>query len=196
MSGDNPGTNITLAGDLSKPATVLLEKIFSALGGYFEPFQIRRIAHAKADAAKIAATADIEITELQQRAIRRFVAEETKKQDNMESITAKALPQIGDDAKTENVEDDWITNFFDKCRLISDEEMQTLWSKVLAGEANSPGRFSRRTVNFMASLSKSDAALFSTLCGFCWISERTDTFDLQFKYSSEHTPYYSFVHRS
>jgi len=169
MSGDNPGTNITLAGDWSKPANTLIEKICSALGGYFEPHQIRRIAHAKADAEKIAATAAIEVTELQQRALRRFVAEETKKQDNMEAITAKALPQIGENAKTENVEDDWITNFFDKCRLISDQDMQVLWAKVLAGEANSPGLYSKRTVDFLGSLDKSDAGHFSALCGFCWM---------------------------
>jgi hypothetical protein len=49
------------------------------------------------------------------------------------------LPELTEAATPEKLEDDWITNFFDKCRLISDEEMQTLWSKVLAGEANAPG---------------------------------------------------------
>lgn len=89
MSADIPGTNITLAGDWSKPATVLIEKISNALGGYFEPHQIKRLATAKADAAKIETLAKIETTELQQRALRRFLAEETKQQNNMESIAAK-----------------------------------------------------------------------------------------------------------
>src|SRR5271154_6837410 len=44
--------------------------------------------------------------------------------------------------------------------------MQALWARILAGEANSPGRFSKRTVDLLASLDKSDAALFSGLCGF------------------------------
>jgi hypothetical protein len=169
MSTDNPGTNITVAGDWSKPATVLIEKISAAIGGYAKPFQIRRVAHAEADAAKITAAAEIEVTELHQRAMRRFIAEETKKQHNIEDITAKALPDIGADAKPENMEDDWITNFFDKCRIISDAEMQSLWAKVLAGEANSPGSYSKRTVNFLASLDKKDASLFTSLCGFCWM---------------------------
>ena len=168
MSGE-PGTNMTLAGDWSKPVTVFIEKISAALGGYFEPGQIRRIAHAQADAKKITAVADIEVTELQRRALRRFVAEETKMQDNMETITAKALPQISDQAKTENVEDDWITNFFDKCRIISDESMQSIWSKILAGEANTPGSYSKRTVNFLADLDKKDANLITAFFGYCWI---------------------------
>lgn len=168
---DTPGTNITLVGDWSKPATVLIEKISNALGGYFEPHQIKRIADAKAGAAKIEAAANIEITELQQRALRRFVAEEMKQQDNMESIAMKALPHISDQAKTENVDDDWITNFFDKCRIIFDEQMQSLWSKVLAGEANAPGSFSKRTVNYLASLDTKDASLITSLYGFCWMFE-------------------------
>jgi hypothetical protein len=97
------------------------------------------------------------------------VIEEAKKQSNIESITRKALPNLDQNAQPENMEDDWITNFFDKCRLISDEEMQVLWSKVLAGEANSPGRYSKRTVNLLGSLDKSDANLFKSLCRFSWI---------------------------
>ena len=47
--------------------------------------------------------------------------------------------------------------------------MQTLWARVLSGEANSPGSFSKRTVNLLASLDKADAELFSRLCSFCWL---------------------------
>lgn len=68
----------------------------------------------------------------------RLFAEEAKKQANIEAITLKALPDVKPEAKTEGVEDDWIANFFDKCRLISDEQMQSLWARILAGEANSP----------------------------------------------------------
>jgi hypothetical protein len=46
--------------------------------------------------------------------------------------------------------------------------MQALWAKVLAGEANSPGKYSKRTVNFLESLDKSDAKQFTSLCRFAW----------------------------
>ena len=149
---DIPGANITLAGDWSKPVNTLIEKISNALGGHFEPHYIRKVAQAQADAAKIEAAAGIEVTDLRQRALRRHLAEEAKRQQNMEAIFAKAVPGIAGDAKTQDVEDDWLTNFFDKCRTVSDEDMQTLWSKLLAGEANHPGSFSKRTVNFLAAL--------------------------------------------
>jgi hypothetical protein len=38
----------------------------------------------------------------------------------------------------------------------------------IAGEANSPGTYSKRTVNLLGSLDKTDAQLFTTLCGFTW----------------------------
>jgi hypothetical protein len=46
-----------------------------------KPFQITRVARAEADAAKLAAEAKIEVTELEQRALRRFAAEQTKMQE-------------------------------------------------------------------------------------------------------------------
>jgi len=151
-------------GELSKPATVLIEKISDAVGGIYKPYQIKRIAKAETEAEKIRALADIEIKDLQQRVLVRFIAEETKKQANMEAITAKSINDLKDDARPENIEDDWISNFFEKCRLISDREMQGLWAKVLAGEANNPGTYSKRTVNFISSIDKSDANLLTSFC--------------------------------
>jgi hypothetical protein len=162
-------SSIVNLGELTKPATVLIEKISEAIGGIFRPYQIRRIAEAEAQASSIKAISQIEITELQSRAMYRFFSEEAKKQQNIESITAKALPELAEAATPERLEDDWITNFFDKCRLISDEEMQILWSKVLAGEASAPGRYSKRTVGILSSLDKSDATLFTRLCSFTWV---------------------------
>ena len=44
--------------------------------------------------------------------------------------------------------------------------MQKLWSHVLAGEANVPGTYSKRTVNLLSGLDKAEALLFTKLCGF------------------------------
>lgn len=155
-------------GELSKPATVLIEKISDAVGGIFKPRQIRRIAEASADAEKILAITRIEISELQERGLHRFLIEEGIKQTNIEEITKMALPLVDENATPRDMENDWIANFFDRSRLISDDEMQILWSKVLAGEANSPGTYSKRTVNILGSLDKSDGVLFQALCGFAW----------------------------
>lgn len=166
MSDENP---IAKLGDLTKPATVLIEKISDAVGGVFKPYQIVRVAKAEAEAGRIQAESQIQVTDLHRRAMHRFLEEEAKKQSNIEAITQNALPLLEDKSSPQNVSDDWITNFFDKSRIVSDNEMQSLWSRVLAGEANAPGAFAKRTVNLLGDLDKEDAALFMQLCGFGWM---------------------------
>lgn len=156
-------------GKLSKPADTLIKKVSSAVGGIFEPWQIERVAKANAKADLIKAESEIEITDLHRRAMHRFVEEEALRQLNMEKITEKALPHLDDDSNPDEMEDDWVTNFFDKSRIVSDEEMQNIWSNVLAGEANTPGTYSKRTVNFLSDLDKKDAELFQSLCSFGWV---------------------------
>ena len=165
-----PDTSISLVnlGKLSKPANTLIKKISNAAGVLFEPRQIKRVAKAKAEKAIIDTQSEIEITDLRRRAALRWIEEEAQRQKNMEDITARALPQLEENAKPESVEDDWIVNFFDKSRIVSDKEMQELWSRVLASEANAPGTYSKRTVNFLSDLDKTEAELFTKLCGFGW----------------------------
>lgn len=162
------GYSLIDLGKLSKPATVLIKKISDAVGGIYKPYQMVRCAKAEAEAEKIRAVSQIEITDLQRRALNRFVTEEAQRQFNIEEITRQAIPLLNEAATPEKIENDWITNFFDKSRLISDQEMQRLWANILAGEANAPGSFSKRTVNLLGDLDKSDAELFTSLCGFAW----------------------------
>ncbi len=150
------------------PAKLLIQKVSDAITGLAKPWQTRRVAKAEADAAITHATAEIKITDLHRRAGRRFIEEEAKKQANIESIVEQALPQLEAGANPAGMEDDWITNFFDKSRIISGADMQRVWAAVLAREANAPGSFSRKTVNLLGDLDKQDAELFMTLCRFCW----------------------------
>ena len=131
------------------------------------------MAEAEAQGDRIrrvgAAETDVEIAELKERAATWLANEEMTRQLNRESITEKAMPHLNSDADADGMENGWITNFFDKCRGISDGDMQELWARILAGEANNPTSFSRRTVNLVADLDKRDAELFRNLCGFGWV---------------------------
>jgi hypothetical protein len=44
--------------------------------------------------------------------------------------------------------------------------MRILWSKILAGEANSPGSFTKRTLKVASELTKEEAESFTSLCCF------------------------------
>ena len=154
---------------LSKPIDTLVKKIAKGVGGSFSPRQIKRVAKAEAEAAIIKAQSEIEITDLHQRAAQRRIEEDALLQKNMEDIIAKAVPHLKEEAKPDAMDDDWIANFFDKCRIVSDSEIQSLWARVLAGEANVPSTYSKRTVNLLSDFDKSDAELFTKLCGFGWM---------------------------
>src|SRR5437667_5580904 len=104
-------TALISLGDLTKPATVLIEKIAEAVGGGFRPYQIKRVAKAEAEADKIRALAGVEISEIEQRALVRMIGEEGKKQKNIEDIAAEALPKLNETAKPEEIENDWLANF-------------------------------------------------------------------------------------
>ena len=145
----------------------------------YEPRRIRRKAKAESEAAIVSAKAEtavdvikaeseIEITDLHRRAAQRLIQEEAKRQKNMEDIIDKAVLDVNEEAKPDAMEDDWIANFFDKCRIVSDSDMQSLWARVLASEANAPGTYSKRTVNLLSDFDKRDAELFTKLCGFGW----------------------------
>jgi hypothetical protein len=163
------GGSLINFGDISKPATVLIEKVCNAVGIVYEPTRIKRKAKAEAEAAKIATLTQIELTELERRAMERLVHQEARKQENIEQITAGAIASLTEAAKVEDLQEDWVAHFFKQCDTVSDKEMQSLWSRLLAGEATTPGTFSKRTVDFVSSIDKKDAALFTAFCQFVWM---------------------------
>lgn len=153
-------------GDAAKPVEIMVQRICDAVGGVFRPWQIERVARAEAKADLIKATAQLEISDLQKRAVARLVVEEGKKQDNMERIIAQAAQDVAPDAKPEQLDDEWLTRFFERARAVSDEDMQRLWGRILAGETNQPGSFSKRAVEALAMMSANEAERFHVLLQF------------------------------
>lgn len=143
---------------ISDAAKTFVEEISKGIGGLASPWQIKRIAQA-----------EIEAEDLKVRAQRRREIENINHQKNLEDIIIKAMPHIEENAKTENVSNDWKSNLFDKCKNISDDELQDIWSRILAGEVNNPGSYSTGTVNLLSNLEKEDANLFVKLNSFTWL---------------------------
>lgn len=65
-----------------------------------------------------------------------------------------------------NVDDDWLFTWRDYAGRVSAEDLQRLWGSVLAGEIKSPGRYSIRTLEFLKTLSKSEAESISKLARY------------------------------
>jgi uncharacterized repeat protein (TIGR03899 family) len=155
-------------GKISKPITKLIGVVSQGIGILYEPTKIRRKAKAQADASLIRVEADIKKQELLKRAIKRFAFQEMSRQENIESIIKIAAASLPETVSEEPVDKDWVSRFFDDCKDVSNEELHTLWGRLLAGEVTSPGSCSRKTLAILKDLSQKDAAIFNKFCSFVW----------------------------
>lgn len=153
---------------LSKPGEKLVEKVCNAIGVLYEPTKIRRKAKAEADAKRTELVSNLELEGIERRAAERFLRRETKRQENIESITIQAAKNLSDEDSVNDIDEDWIESFFKECEDINDEQMQTLWAKILSEEVKSKGSFSRRTLRLLSTLSKDEAELITYFGTFVW----------------------------
>ena len=168
----------------SEPVTKLIETVSHAIGKAYEPRHIRKMAEAKAYEMRLiseelrnnsdlpivynGSQTSVDITDydsLRQRAGARLAFQEIQKQENIESIVDKACDEI--DGKKleseESVNPDWMSRFITNAGEVSNEEMQAVWAKVLAGEVIQPKSFSLKTLDCIRNLTAEDAMLFSRI---------------------------------
>lgn len=107
--------------------------------------------------------AEVEILRLQgQEKVAQYVlARNNQKVENVEEIVSKAKQQFASDEQVseEPVEKDWMNRFLNIAEEISDEEMQDIWGRVLAGEIKKPKSYSLRTLEVLRNISKEEAKL-------------------------------------
>jgi hypothetical protein len=127
-------------------------------------------ALAQARAMVIVAEGRAKVQDIETRAVERVLRREVRRQNNIESIVNKALPALppAEMVSEEPVGQDWISLFFEGCQDISNEQMQQIWARILAGEVARPGRFAPRTLRLVHDLTTTDANLFASLCNFTW----------------------------
>jgi hypothetical protein len=138
----------------------------AAVGVLYEPTHIRRLAQAEADAALIKAQGEAKVEAFERRVQARVSATEARRQRNIEAIVAGAAAALPGEVSSAPVEPDWVAEFFNQSQDVSNETMQSLWSRILAGEVASPGSFSLRTLHAVRLLTKVDAELFAHVCRF------------------------------
>lgn len=109
-----------------------------------------------------------------------LIADAARKEINVAKalLHAEAAAMENKDSISEDtVNSDWLFRWRDSAGEVSNEELQTLWGKVLAGEAKSPGTFSLRTLETLRNISKKEAEFISKLApyilsGCIWRNEK------------------------
>jgi hypothetical protein len=130
-------------------------------------------AKAQATAEIILAQSGQEVAEIEDRARERIRRREQRRQRNLEAIAKKAIEATAQITESEGStdslpDDDWVHRFLRSCEDISNEEMQVLWGKLLAGEVACPGTFSLQTLATVKLLGKKDAEVFTMFCSYVW----------------------------
>jgi len=194
---------------LSEPLKKLIEVVSQGIGALSKPYLIKKTADAKAYEIKVIAeaikenqqdlkkigfdgeklslmsldekTLQNELT-LEERTQNRIEFQEQKKQKNIENITQKAAQNLENESNVsdEPVDEDWTTRFFSYAEDISNEEMQELWARILAGEVKRPKSFSLRTLDILRNLSKEEAQVFMKFASL-HIKSGDNSFILNFK---------------
>lgn len=178
---------------MDKATAKLIEVVASGIGAIAAPWITRRNARADLDRARFEAQAKLDAKGILEgtkvfsedgklvdgTAIKcnqasseeaeinnRISFQETKRQHNLHAITAKASENLDDEVDDKEVDPDWIARFFGYAQDVTQEEMQILWSKVLAGEVSKPGSYSLMTLEVLRKLSRADARAFQQLSPF------------------------------
>jgi hypothetical protein len=148
----------------------LVETISNATG--LTARGIRKNADAESYAAikKAETETEVELLRLQgEEKIAQYVlARNKQKAENVEEIVSRAKQQFAPDEQVseEPVEKDWLNIFLNIAEEISDEEMQDIWGRVLAGEIKKPKSYSLRTLEVLRNLSKEDATLITKVSNY------------------------------
>ena len=155
----------------SPVARVLVERACDATGALLEPWRRRRLTRVDVERevalALVGQIKDADVAALVERAMVRTIVECAMRHANMEAVLDKATGYL-DDGSTNpaGIDADWLVYVLDKSGLVSDEAMQDWWARLLAGEANRPGAFSRQAVNALANMDTGLVRSFESFCRF------------------------------
>lgn len=166
---------------LVKPADKLIDAMTKAIGKIYEPYHKKRMADATAykfDTMMERVTKHLEIPivyksqefsidtsnyeEILKRASIRLIYQEIAKERNIDAIIANACNELEntDGVSNEPVNPDWMIHFLNSAEDISDERLQEIWGRILAGEIKTPNSYSYRTLENLKNITKQEAEHF------------------------------------
>ena len=184
---------------LAEPATKLIEIVSDAIGTIYEPRKIKKLADAEAyRIKKLTTTAQetnfngeiefldgkikINSNDINRQEIKSLIINEVKRlfneKENIKRIADFAYIELENDKTevSENIDEDWKNDFFDKGRKIYSEDLQFLFGKILSGEIKQPGTYSKRLLGILSNLSQKEAAIFNKITKYTFKDNKNNSF--------------------
>lgn len=66
---------------------------------------------------------------------------------------------------------DWFMRFYEIVGNISDDKVQDIWARIMAGEINNPHSYSLRTIDVLKNIGKQEAEVFSNILSYCVVGD-------------------------
>lgn len=117
-------------------------------------------------------------SELSARAFASNATKILREQVNMEDVLRIALEEVSKSQETQEPDgvpdDDWLAAFRNEAAQRSSEEMKYAFGRILAGEIQSPGTYSIRSVRTLGMLETQTAGLFRSFCNLVFFVHMLD----------------------
>lgn len=107
---------------------------------------------------------DTEITAQEKAALIYNSRKFTREYANSKRIYEQAKSHFNPHIQGNKIDDDWLHFFFDKAEKVSNESMQIIWAKLLAGEFDKQGSISRKLIHIISIMDVHSARSFQTFC--------------------------------
>lgn len=159
---------------LSLPIVRVIDCLDRGMSSMLSPYVYKRLERAKMEIEKERANQNALIV-LKEAMTQDFIHVARTSRDhaevrNVAEIYGNAILELQNIDSTKlpsnTPSNEWAAHFYDCSKDCSDDEIRTIWSKILAGEICEPGKFYKRTLTNLKQMEKHEAEWFSKLCKY------------------------------
>lgn len=167
--------NLIDFGNIGEPAAKVannfIDKVSSALEWMVTPKNIKPaiIEANKSIIEEIANRQDI--NPIERAAIVSNYKKIVKEYQNQVDIIRIAVEHLDPNLVPGDVNNDWITFFFDKVKDVTEDYMKEIWGKILAEEFNKPNSYTKQFIHILSIMDSKLAKSFQKIRSSCFYAE-------------------------
>jgi len=110
---------------------------------------------------------------------------------NQRKIIENSIKDIDENADFENIDPDWLAYFFEYAKNISNEEIQLVWSKLLANKINGNQQMTKKLIHILSVIEGEDIDVFCKICSMTFDNVKKEKSKYPFIYIGDFPSYYN-----
>jgi hypothetical protein len=164
VSNENPDLALDVLKTAAESAAKEgVNKIANAIGAFFPFFGLKQEA-VKTYVEEIKNSNMSPEAKLLAIANARRTYKELINQSKIMGIAGESAREGTDFSESSRVDDDWLARFMDSARFVSNDEMQFVWGRILAGEFELPRSTPPQIIRVLSEITPEYAHIFTSLC--------------------------------